>query len=47
MVDRIALNFLSLGIKRDDLVITQIPNCVEAVIIEMALARIGACVGIL
>jgi len=44
MVDRIALNFLSLGIKRDDLVITQIPNCVEAVIIEMALARIGACV---
>ncbi|HOJ52248.1 MAG TPA: class I adenylate-forming enzyme family protein [Syntrophales bacterium] len=44
MVDRIALNFLALGIKRDDLVIAQIPNCVEAVIIEMALARIGACV---
>lgn len=44
MMDRIALNFLELGIKRDDLVVTQIPNCVEAIIIEFALARIGACV---
>jgi len=44
MVDRIALNFLELGIKRDDLVVTQIPNCVEAVIAEFGLARIGACV---
>lgn len=44
MVDRLALNFLELGIKRDDLVVAQIPNCVEAVITEFALARIGACV---
>jgi len=44
MMDRMALNFLELGIKRDDLVVTQIPNCVEAIITEMALARIGACV---
>jgi len=44
MMDRVALNFLELGIKRDDLVVTQIPNCVEAIVIEMALARIGACV---
>ncbi|MGO9568923.1 MAG: class I adenylate-forming enzyme family protein [Desulfomonilaceae bacterium] len=44
MVDRMALNFLELGIKRDDLVVTQIPNCVEAIIAEFALARIGACV---
>lgn len=44
MMDRLALNFLELGIKRDDLVVTQIPNCVEAIITEMALARIGACV---
>lgn len=44
MMDRMALNFLELGIKRDDLVVTQIPNCVEAIIAEFALARIGACV---
>ncbi len=44
MVDRMALNFLELGIKRDDLVVTQIPNCVEAIVAEFALARIGACV---
>jgi len=44
MMDRIALNFLELGIKRDDLVVTQIPNCVEAIVAEFALARIGACV---
>ncbi len=44
MVDRLALNFLELGIKRDDLVVTQVPNCVEAIITEFALARIGACV---
>lgn len=44
MMDRMALHFLELGIKRDDLVVTQIPNCVEAIITEMALARIGACV---
>ena len=44
MMDRMALNFLELGIERDDLVVTQIPNCVEAVILEFALARIGASV---
>ncbi len=44
MMDRLALNFLELGIKRDDLVVAQIPNCVEAVVVELALARIGACV---
>lgn len=44
MVDRMALHFMELGIKQDDLVVTQIPNCVEAVITEFALARIGACI---
>jgi acyl-CoA synthetase (AMP-forming)/AMP-acid ligase II len=44
MMDRMALNFLELGIKKDDLVVTQIPNRVEAIITEMALARIGACI---
>jgi len=44
MVDRMALNFLELGIKPDNLVVTQIPNCVQAIVVEFALARIGACV---
>ena len=44
MMDRIALNLLELGIKKDDLVVTQIPNCAEAVITQFALARIGACI---
>jgi len=44
MMDRMALNFLELGIKKDDLVVTQISNCVEAIITEFALARIGACI---
>ncbi len=44
MMDRMALNFLELGIKRDDLVVAQVANCVEAIICEFALARIGACI---
>ena len=44
MIDRIALHFLELGLKPGDLVVAQIPNCVEAVVVEMALARIGACI---
>jgi len=44
VVDRIALNFLELGIKKNDLVVAQIPNCVEAVVTQFALARIGACI---
>lgn len=44
MMDRMALHFLALGIKRDDFVVTQIPNRVEAIITQMALARIGACI---
>jgi len=44
MMDRMALHFLELGLARGDLVIAQIPNSVEAVVIEFALARIGACV---
>jgi non-ribosomal peptide synthetase component E (peptide arylation enzyme) len=44
LMDRMALHFLELGIGHGDLVIAQIPNSVEAVVIEFALARIGACV---
>lgn len=44
MMDRMALNFLEIGIRRGDFVVTQLPNCVESIIIQMALARIGACI---
>ena len=44
MIDRLALHFLEIGLKKGDLVVAQIPNCVEAVVVEMALARIGACI---
>ena len=44
MMDRMALNFLELGLKRGDLVVVQSPNSIEAVVTEFALARIGACV---
>ncbi|MFH1139558.1 MAG: AMP-binding protein [Pseudomonadota bacterium] len=44
MMDRLALHFLELGLKKGDLVVAQIPNRVEAVVVEMALARIGACI---
>jgi non-ribosomal peptide synthetase component E (peptide arylation enzyme) len=44
MMDRLALHLLDLGLRRGDLVIAQIPNSVEAVVLEFALARIGACV---
>lgn len=44
MMDRMALNFVELGIKRDDLVVCQLPNSVEAIITEFALGRMGACV---
>ncbi len=44
MMERIALHFQEMGLKKGDLVVAQIPNCVEAVVIQMALARIGACI---
>jgi len=42
MVDRLALNFLELGIKKGDVVTAQLPNSVEFCCITMALSRIGA-----
>ena len=44
IMDKMALNFLDLGIKKGDFVVTQIPNSVEAIITEFALGRIGACI---
>lgn len=41
-VDRLALTFLELGVKRDDIILAQLPNIVELPITMFAAARIGA-----
>ncbi len=41
-VDALALNFLELGIGRDDVVLIQLPNIVESILTVFAAARIGA-----
>jgi acyl-CoA synthetase (AMP-forming)/AMP-acid ligase II len=42
LVDRLALGFERLGIKRDDVILVQLPNVVESVLVFFAAARIGA-----
>jgi len=42
LVDRIALGFLELGIKKEDRVTIQFPNRIEALCVFYALAKIGA-----
>ncbi len=42
MSDRLALNFIKMGIKKGDIVMVQIPNSIEFCCINMGLARIGA-----
>jgi non-ribosomal peptide synthetase component E (peptide arylation enzyme) len=39
--ERLSLGFLNLGIKKEDIVSIQLPNCVEFTCIYFALARIG------
>lgn len=39
--DRVALGFLELGLKRDDLIVIQLPNCSEAVMLRIACEKIG------
>lgn len=41
-IDRLALTLLDLGVKRDDVVLVQLPNIVELPISMFAAARIGA-----
>lgn len=41
-VDRLASGLLGLGIKKDDVVMVQLPNIVELACVYLALARIGA-----
>jgi len=39
--DRLALAFLDLGFKRDDLIVIQLPNCVESFLIRLACEKAG------
>lgn len=41
-IDRIAIHLEELGIKKDDVVLVQLPNIVDAVVVYFAIARIGA-----
>lgn len=44
IVDQLAIEFIKLDIKKDDIVVVQLPNVTEMVIIYLALNRIGAIV---
>jgi len=41
-VDSLAIGFESIGIKKDDIILVQLPNVVESVIVFFAASRIGA-----
>jgi len=41
-VDRLAIKFVELGIKKDDIIAIQLPNIVELVLAYLAASRIGA-----
>jgi len=43
-VDRLALKFIELGIKKDDIIAVQLPNIVELILAYLACSRIGAIV---
>ncbi len=43
-IDRLALKFLALGIKKDDVIIAQLPNIIELTLTIFAAARAGAIV---
>src|SRR3989304_5834806 len=40
-IDRLALGLLELGLKRDDVVVIQLPPCVEAILLRLACERAG------
>ncbi len=41
-IDRLAIHFEEMGVKRDDVILIQLPNVVDAVLVYLAAARIGA-----
>lgn len=40
-IDRLALGFLELGLKRDDRILCQLPSCIENVVTKIALEKAG------
>ncbi|MDP2719773.1 MAG: AMP-binding protein [Dehalococcoidia bacterium] len=40
-IDRVALGFLKLGLKKGDLIVIQLPNCVEGIMLRMACEKTG------
>lgn len=40
-IDRMALSLLELGLKKDDIVVLQLPNCVELLLMRVACERAG------
>lgn len=40
-IDRMALSFLGLGLQKDDVVVLQLPNCVELLLMRVACERAG------
>ncbi len=40
-IDRLALGFLEMGLKKDEVVVIQLPNCVELVCLRVACERAG------
>jgi len=40
-IDRLALGFLGLGFKKDDMIVVQLPNCVELGLLRIACERAG------
>lgn len=41
LIDRLALSLLELGLKRDDIVVLQLPNCAELLLLRLACERAG------
>lgn len=41
LIDRLAVSLIELGLKRDDVVVLQLPNCAELLLMRMACERAG------
>lgn len=41
LIDRLALGLLEMGLKKDDMVVIQLPNCVELALLRVACERAG------
>ncbi len=41
LIDRLALSLLEMGLKRDDIVVLQLPNCAELLLLRLACERAG------